>query len=119
MPTAGCDRWRVVGYQSGAARLPTSPCTRRFLSRVQIRRHPVKQLLEAGELSGAEAAAQAAVERDGGLAQSLKRRLACIGQRDHMNPAVAPVTAAREEPVGLHRVEMVRQRGLANPDRLG
>jgi hypothetical protein len=63
-----------------------------------------------------EAAAQLGVEGDRGLPQPQERGLARLGQRDHLDTAVGGIPGAGDQAAGVHRVEVVRQRGLADPD---
>jgi hypothetical protein len=66
-----------------------------------------------------EAAPQFRVEGDRGVPQPEERCLALFGQRDHLDPAVGVIPRADDQAAGVHRVEVVRQRRLADPDRFG
>ena len=63
-----------------------------------------------------EAGAQPPVERERGVAQSQERGLAGIRQLDHVDAAVDVIAAAGEQAIGLHRVQMMGERGLAHTD---
>jgi len=62
---------------------------------------------------------QAAIERSGGDAQALERRLTLFRQLQHMNAAVVRVTLTGDEAVRLHRVQVVGDGSAFDTDGVG
>jgi lysophospholipase L1-like esterase len=80
---------------------------------------PPEQLAERGDVLVGDAVAQSVVEGDGRGAEIAEHVVAAAGEPDDMDTPVRRITVPAEQPGVLHRVEMVRQGGFPDPDRIG
>ena len=80
---------------------------------------PSEQFAQAGDLLVSDAAAQPLIEAERGGAQREEHLIACGCELHDVDPAVPRVPLTADQPGALHRIEVVRQRRLPDPDRVG
>ena len=78
-----------------------------------------EQIAQAGDLIGRDAAAELLVEGDGGGAQAHEHLRTARREPNDVDAAVRRVPVPADQAGDLHRVQVVRQRGLPDPDRVG
>jgi lysophospholipase L1-like esterase len=86
--------------------------------RSRIAGEPAKQAAQPGDFLLADATAQALVEVDGRGAQRQEHLIASRRELHDVDAAVRWIAVTAEQACRLHRVEMVGQRRLPDPDRL-
>ena len=80
---------------------------------------PGQQGFELAGFGVGEAGAQSLVEGRGRVPQAEEERVAVGGQLDQVQAAVRRIPAPGHQPGGLHRVQVMGERGSLDPDRLG
>jgi lysophospholipase L1-like esterase len=86
--------------------------------RARIVGEPAEQAAQPGDFLLADATAQALVEVDGRGAQRQEHLFASRHELHDVDAAVRWIAVTAEQACSLHRVEMVGQRRLPDPDRL-
>jgi lysophospholipase L1-like esterase len=84
-----------------------------------IRGQPPEQLAQAGDLLVGDAFAQPLIEAGRGGAELQEQLIACGSEAYDVNAAIRWVPVAADQAVPFHRVEMVREGRLPDPDRVG
>jgi MFS family permease len=80
---------------------------------------PAEQAIELIQLGVIQAGAQPRVEGDRRVSQPQERGVPRFGQLDDRDPPVGRAPRAGNEPLRLHRVEVMGQRGLTDAHRRG
>ena len=80
---------------------------------------PVKQPAQPGDFLIRDALTQSLVEGHGGGAQRQEHVISALGQPHDVDAPVRGVTVPADHAGALHAVQVVRQRGFPDPDRVG
>ena len=103
---------------SGAALHHTCPPLVTAAAIVGVRAEPVEQILQLADLVPGDASPQPPVEVERRPTQPGERVLTLVSHLEDMDSPVAGVSTPGYQTAGVHRIEMVRQGGLGQADRL-
>ena len=92
---------------------------RRSVVSLHVSDQTVEDAFEDRELLLRDAGPEPLVEGHRGCAQLKEHVLTGTSQFDYVNSTVGGVTASGDQPAGVHGVEVMGERGLPDPDRLG
>lgn len=87
--------------------------------RSRVGGQPAEQLAQPGELLVGDAVAQPLVERDRGSAERQEHLMTAGGEPDDVDAPVRRVPVPADQPGVLHRVQVMRQGGFPDADRVG
>jgi lysophospholipase L1-like esterase len=86
--------------------------------RSHVGAQPSEQFAQVGDLLVSDAVAQPLIEAERGGAQREEHLIACGRELHDVDPAVQRVPLTADQPGAPHRIEVVRQRRLPDPDRV-
>jgi lysophospholipase L1-like esterase len=78
-----------------------------------------EQIAQAGDLLVADAVTQPLIEAERGGSERQEHLVACGSEAHDVDAAVRWIPVAADQPGALHRIEVVRQGSLPDPDRVG
>jgi len=87
--------------------------------RKHVRAELAEQIAQAGDVLVTDAVTQPLIEAECGGAERQEHLVACGGEPHDVDPAVRWIPVAADQPGALHRIEVVRQGSLPDPDCVG